>query len=72
MWGRLVHFTADAVLISAVLAGIKRNSGLQPATNKIENDEVRKYVEKYLDVGDWVLDSSVAFMNTSTYFERKR
>ncbi|CAO3632491.1 unnamed protein product [Mucor hiemalis] len=72
MWGRLVHFTADAVLISAVLAGIKRNSGLQPATNKIENDEVRKYVEKYLDVGDWVVDSSVAFMNTSTYFERKR
>lgn len=44
----------------------------RPATNKIENDEVRKYVEKYLDVGDWVLDSSVAFMNTSTYFERKR
>jgi hypothetical protein len=29
MWGRLFHFTADAVLISAVLAGIKRNAGLQ-------------------------------------------
>jgi hypothetical protein len=29
MWGRLFHLTADAVLISAVLAGIKRNAGLQ-------------------------------------------
>ncbi|KAI9347859.1 hypothetical protein BD770DRAFT_395473 [Pilaira anomala] len=71
MWGRLFHFTADAVLISAVLAGIKRNSGLQPATDKIENEDVRKYVNKYLDVGEWVVDSSVVFMNNSPYFERK-
>lgn len=29
MWGRLFHFTADAMLVSTVLAGIKRNVGLQ-------------------------------------------
>lgn len=29
MWGRLFHFTADAILVSTVLAGIKRNVGLQ-------------------------------------------
>lgn len=29
MFGRIAHFTADAVLISAVLAGIRRNSGLE-------------------------------------------
>ncbi|GAA5811778.1 hypothetical protein MFLAVUS_005221 [Mucor flavus] len=72
MWGRLFHFTADAVLISAVLAGIKRNSGLQPATSQIENEDVRKYVNKYLDIGEWVVDSSVVFMNNSAYFERKK
>ncbi|KAG2212321.1 DUF1748-domain-containing protein [Mucor mucedo] len=71
MWGRLFHFTADAVLISAVLAGIKRNSGLQPATSQIENDEIRKYADKYLSVGEWVVDSGVVFMNNSPYFERK-
>ncbi|KAI8082465.1 hypothetical protein BDF21DRAFT_462533 [Thamnidium elegans] len=72
MWGRLFHFTADAVLISAVLAGVKRNSGLQPATSQIENEDVRKYVNKYLDIGEWVVDSSVTFMNNSPYFERKK
>jgi hypothetical protein len=29
MLGKIVHYTADAVLISAVLAGIKRSTGLQ-------------------------------------------
>ncbi|KAI9476631.1 DUF1748-domain-containing protein [Zychaea mexicana] len=71
MWGRIFHFTADAVLISAVLAGIKRNTGLKPAVSQIENDDVRKYVQKYLDVGEWMFDNSVVFMNNSPYFERK-
>jgi hypothetical protein len=43
----------------------------RPATTKIENEDVRKYVDKYLDIGEWVLDSSIVFMNTSPYFERK-
>jgi hypothetical protein len=43
----------------------------RPATSKLENDDVRKYVEKYLDVGEWVVDYGTAFMNTSPYFERK-
>ncbi|KAG1454715.1 hypothetical protein G6F46_009953 [Rhizopus delemar] len=72
MWGRLFHFTADAMLVSTVLAGIKRNVGLQPATNQIENEEIKKYVEKYLDIGEWVMDTSIGFMNSSPYFERKK
>jgi len=38
----------------------------------IENKEVRGAVNKYLNVGDWVLDQSIAFMSSSSYFERKR
>ncbi|KAG1046301.1 hypothetical protein G6F43_011141 [Rhizopus delemar] len=72
MWGRLFHFTADAMLVSTVLAGIKRNVGLQPATNQIENEEIKKYLEKYLDIGEWVMDTSIGFMNSSPYFERKK
>ncbi|KAG2226781.1 hypothetical protein INT45_005746 [Circinella minor] len=71
MWGRLFHYTTDAVIISAVLAGIKRNTGLQPAVSQIENDDVRTYVKKYLDIGEWMFDNTVMFMNNSPYFERK-
>ncbi|KAI8993188.1 hypothetical protein BDB01DRAFT_847098 [Pilobolus umbonatus] len=71
MWGRLFHFTVDAALVSAVLAGIKRNTGLQIATHNMENEEMKKYLEKYLNVGEWVLDSSAVFMSNSPYFERK-
>ncbi|RUO96768.1 hypothetical protein BC936DRAFT_141481 [Jimgerdemannia flammicorona] len=28
MLGKLIHYTADAILVSAVLAGIKRSTGL--------------------------------------------
>ncbi|KAL1931917.1 hypothetical protein VTP01DRAFT_8973 [Rhizomucor pusillus] len=71
MWGKLFHFTADAVLISTVLAGIKRNTGLQPALSQIENEDVRKYLQQYLNVGEWMLDNTVVYMNNSQYFERK-
>lgn len=48
------------------------NNSTRPATEKIENEEIRKYVNKYLDIGEWVIDSSVVFMNNSSYFERKK
>lgn len=37
----------------------------------IENEDIRSYVQKYLNVGEWVLDNSIVYMNNSTYFERK-
>ncbi|CAG8682547.1 3807_t:CDS:2 [Dentiscutata erythropus] len=70
--GKLVHYAADAVLVSAVLAGIKRSTGLTLATHRIENDEVRNAVNKFLGVGEWVVDQSISYMSTSSYFERKR
>ncbi|KAG0000897.1 hypothetical protein BGZ79_005343 [Entomortierella chlamydospora] len=72
MISKIVHYAADAVLVSAVLAGIKRSTGLSVATNKIESDDVRVYVDKYLTIGEWVVDQGTAFMSTSKYFERKR
>ncbi|KAG0237592.1 hypothetical protein B0O80DRAFT_439069 [Mortierella sp. GBAus27b] len=69
---KLVHYAADAVLVSAVLAGIKRSTGLSVATQKIESEDVRSYVNKYLGVGEWVVDQGTAFMSSSQYFERKQ
>jgi hypothetical protein len=31
----------------------------------------KSYIEKYLDVGEWVLDTSADFMKTSPFFEKK-
>jgi len=41
-------------------------------TSNIENKEVKKWVDKYLGVGEWVMDQSVALMGSSAWFERKR
>jgi hypothetical protein len=73
--GRLTHYAFDAVLISAFLAGIKRSTGLTPSLNsqKIsDNKEVKRWVENYLSVGEWVMDQSVAVLGSSTWFERRR
>ncbi|KAF9920279.1 hypothetical protein FBU30_009909 [Linnemannia zychae] len=72
MLGKLAHYAADAILVSTVFAGIKRSTGLSVATDKIESSDIRSYVEKYLSVGEVVLDQTTAFMSTSQYFERKR
>ncbi|KAF9338230.1 hypothetical protein BGZ93_003812 [Podila epicladia] len=72
MISKIVHYAADAVLVSAVLAGIKRSTGLSVATHKIESNDVRGYVDQYLSVGEWVVDQGSAFMAASSYFERKR
>ncbi|TAQ91146.1 hypothetical protein B7494_g494 [Chlorociboria aeruginascens] len=73
--GRLTHYAFDAVLISAFLAGMKRSTGLTPSFKKeglIENPNVNIWIDKYLGVGEWVMDTSVALAGSSGYFERKR
>ncbi|KAK5110299.1 hypothetical protein LTR62_006152 [Meristemomyces frigidus] len=71
--GRLAHWTFDAVLISAFLAGVRRSTGLTiKADSMTESPSVKKWVENYLWVGETIMDQSVAIMGSSGYFERKR
>ncbi|KAI6888918.1 hypothetical protein KC318_g8378 [Hortaea werneckii] len=73
--GRLAHYTFDAVLVSAFLAGVKRSTGLTPSLKPesfSESPGVKKWIENYLWVGETMMDQSVALMGTSGYFERKR
>ncbi|EFY91501.1 hypothetical protein MAC_02386 [Metarhizium acridum CQMa 102] len=37
-----------------------------------ENKEVSRWIDKYLGVGEWVMDQSVAFAGSSGFFERRR
>ncbi|KIW72598.1 hypothetical protein PV04_00779 [Phialophora macrospora] len=74
--GRLTHYAFDAVLISAFLAGVKRSTGLTPTSIKAsslgESKEVQTWVDRYLGVGEWVMDQSIAVMGSSSWFERRR
>lgn len=59
------------MLVSAFLAGVKRSSGLTPRLDDIENKDIRYYSGKYLDMGESVLDMSVAYFGLSDYFKRR-
>jgi len=73
MLGRLTHYAFDAVLISAFLAGMKRSTGLTfKKTTLTENPEVGTWIDKYLGLGEWVLDASVGLAGSSGWFEKKR
>ncbi|KAK7544407.1 uncharacterized protein J3D65DRAFT_609483 [Phyllosticta citribraziliensis] len=73
--GRLTHYAFDAVLFSAFLAGVKRSTGLTPSVKPeslTQSDNIKKWLDNYLWVGEVLMDQSVAIMSTSGYFERKR
>ena len=36
------------------------------------NKEVNSWIEKYLGIGEWVMDTAVATAGSSGFFERKR
>ncbi|RHZ49342.1 hypothetical protein Glove_522g28 [Diversispora epigaea] len=72
MLGKLFHYSADAILIAAILAGVKRSTGLTFNPNRIENAALRSVVEGILGIGEWLFDKSIGYVSTSAYFERRR
>ncbi|CAI4380413.1 BCN_G0026970.mRNA.1.CDS.1 [Saccharomyces cerevisiae] len=61
----------NLVLVSTCLAGIKRNTGLTPKLETLDNQTMRNYMKRYLNLGESVYDYSVATCGSSTYFARK-
>lgn len=43
----------------------------QPKTGETE-ENVQAWLDRYLGVGEWVMDQSIAVMSSSAYFERRR
>lgn len=66
-----MHFSFDAVLVSALIAGVRRNTGLTLRSNTVENKDAQTFIAKYLEVGEWMLDTSATIMRASGYFERR-
>ena len=81
MLGRVLHVVVDAMLISMVLSGIKRNTGLTVALLRIKHLEMRKFVSAYLEAGEserrealtsQLMDFAVVCLGRSSSFERIR
>lgn len=65
-----MHYAGDALLISIVLAGIKRQTGLRPDIDRISEPTTKGLLEKYLGFGEFVFDSSVAAARASSLFQK--
>ncbi|KAI9754736.1 MAG: hypothetical protein M1835_000869, partial [Candelina submexicana] len=37
-----------------------------------ESRELKKWIDNYLGMGEWVMDQSVAILGSTSWFERKR
>lgn len=37
-----------------------------------DNKDIKRWVENYLGVGEWIMDQSVAVLGSSPWFERRR
>jgi len=70
MLGRLVHYGVDAVLLSTVLAGVRRSSGFTPQTETIGDPTIRSVAERYLGIGETIFDMIQATTVNSQYFKR--
>ncbi|EJD06715.1 DUF1748-domain-containing protein [Fomitiporia mediterranea MF3/22] len=70
MLGRLVHYTFDAVLLSTVLAGVRRSSGFSPDSSTIGDPTLRSIADRFLGVGERIFDTVQATAVNSNYFKR--
>ncbi|GAA6062861.1 hypothetical protein JCM10212_006114 [Sporobolomyces blumeae] len=69
--GRLVHYTFDIVLISTVLAGMKRQTGFQFSTASVPEGPARQTANTFLGLGERVFDTAAGLSYTSSWFERE-
>ncbi|KAF9493359.1 DUF1748-domain-containing protein [Pleurotus eryngii] len=68
--GRVLGLAFDAVLVSTVLAGVRRTSGFAPDSNLISDTTMRSVAERFLGVGESVFDVVQAAAVNSAYFRR--
>jgi len=70
--GRVAHYAVDAVLISTILAGVKRTSGFGVSTPALGLPEgsSQSIVNRYLGLGESIFDWACAASYTSKYFVR--
>ncbi|CUM63977.1 uncharacterized protein PRCAT00001565001 [Priceomyces carsonii] len=69
--GKLAHYSFDLVLISIILAGVHRNTGLAFDTSSFSSIDIRRWFGKYLAMGEKCYDSVVSILKASGYFKQR-
>lgn len=69
--GKLTHYGVDLVLLSMILAGIHRNTGLVFDTSHLSSVDFRQWIAKYLAFGETCYDKFVSILRFSGYFRQK-
>lgn len=67
----MAHYSFDLILISIVLAGIHRNTGLQFDTSHFSLVDVRRWFGNYLAFGESCYDKVVSLLKFSGYFRQR-
>ncbi|POW06578.1 hypothetical protein PSTT_08849 [Puccinia striiformis] len=66
--GCITHYVFDLVLISTVLAGIKRNTGYSVKLEELPEGTPRTITSSYLQAGEKIFDYISVYSDTSGYF----
>ncbi|ODV77490.1 uncharacterized protein CANTADRAFT_7951 [Suhomyces tanzawaensis NRRL Y-17324] len=69
--GKIAHYSFDLVLISIVLAGIHRNTGLVFDTSSFSSVDFRRWFGNYLAFGERCYDTVVSGLRMSGYFKQR-
>ncbi|KAI5958408.1 hypothetical protein CANMA_004252 [Candida margitis] len=69
--GKLAHYGIDLVLISMILAGIHRNTGLQFDVSHFSSVDFRRWFGNYLSFGESCYDKVVSLLRMSGYFKQR-
>ncbi|ESX01177.1 hypothetical protein HPODL_05161 [Ogataea parapolymorpha DL-1] len=70
-FSKAIHISVDLALLAGFLAGIKKNTGIEPNVKLLNQPELEKYAYKYLELGDYLYNQSAEFMSSSYFFRRK-
>ncbi|CAH6720231.1 uncharacterized protein CLIB1444_03S07316 [[Candida] jaroonii] len=69
--GRIFHYSVDLVLVSVILAGIHRNTGLVFDTSNLSSIDFRRWFGNYLSFGESCYDKLVSLLKYSGYFKQR-
>ena len=64
----LMHYGVDLALVAMLLAAIRRNTGL---VFTYEEYDISKYIQKYLQWGEWCYSKTVSYVRSSKRFRRQ-
>ncbi|KAG8752162.1 hypothetical protein FRC12_012107 [Ceratobasidium sp. 428] len=69
--GRLTHYAVDLVLVSTVLAGVKKSTGYTPQTALITDPTLKTIADTFLGAGETVFNVVQGNAVTSAYLKRE-